>query len=316
VTGLTTKASAAAGRTGRVNLGAVTFSASIDFVSIEVSGRTSLPALTGKPNFSRREHYRVLTVQQATAEDVVKLDGLFGCARLLELEVAVDVSPRPRMQGKERLQLLEDTVIDLFASELDPSRARGMRNQFRAFYRRLENGYIIRPFNLKLPIPTDQQLHGGRDDDCQVKVYLKRTDQKKQLREADWVARVEVRLSGDGLESRNLSVIHDMFGFRFRKQLMPFFTHVRGSRRRKRVTKVQMPRNMRDGIDRWRNSQDREVFKRHGVGALQGHKVLAKDVRLLRDTPVNNRVGQALLRLERQFRGRNIRAFSDGADDG
>jgi hypothetical protein len=303
-----------AGRNGQIDLAKVMFSASIDYVKVETPGRVALPPLDGSAKFSRQEHYRVLTVHDASGADVATLAGALGDVRIIELEVAVDVVPRPWVRGSERLQLLENTMLDLFASGLDPSEAQGMVNQFRAFYRRLEEGYQIGPFNLRLPKPTDQQLHGGRQDDCQVKAYLKRTDQRKALHPDEWVSRVEVRLSGRGLTSRNVHVISDLLGFRFRKQLMPFFTHVKGTRRRKRVTKITG--KLQQVSDQWHDRQDQDVFRRHGVGAFKdGGKVPPDRVCLRRDVDVNNRIGQALTRLERQLRSEKIRAFPAPADD-
>lgn len=300
------------GRTGSVDLADITFSAKIDFVTIKTDGRVALPELQGKPKWSRQNHYKSLTVHDATPEDLGVLQASIGNARVLELEVAVDLQPRPAVCGTDRVRLLEAVMVDLFASELDPSDAKGMRNQFRAFYRRSGNFGKVHPFNLRLPRPTDQQLHGGRDDECQVKCYLKRTDQKSALAANDWRSRVEVRLSGQGLERRAVREIGDLFGFRFRKQLMPFFSHVKGSTRRRSLGKLA--KKWQEPINQLRDRLDRAVFERHGVGALKDYKVPAKAVRLRRDTAVNNRIGQALTRLERQFRRQNIRAFSRKPD--
>ena len=172
-----------------------------------------------------------------------------------------------------------------------------MSNQFRAFYRHIGPASFLRPFNRALPRATDQQLHGGRTDAAQVKAYFKTRDQGVLLAPHLQVARVEVRLGSEGLRGHKLVALTDMAGFGFRKRLMPYFRHVIGSIRPVRPASKSV--SMLTLLDGKNHEYDLEEFQRSGVGAfLAGGKRAGQKVRLLRDTSVNNRIGQALGRLE------------------
>lgn len=192
-------------------------------------------------------------------------------------------------------------MVDIFARGLDPSAGGGMVPGFRAFYRRLDKGYMVRPFNLGLPRATDQLLHGGRNDAAQVKGYLKRRDQGVTLAPHRQSARIEVRLGSEGLFGHDLVTLTDLNGFRFRKRLMPYFWHVRGTARLKPASPTART-TMMALLSAKSDEYDQVEFQRAGVGAFgRGGKRAQSSVRLLRNTQVNNRLGQALLRLERQF---------------
>ena len=214
----------------------------------------------------------VLTVHDATASDIDILISVFGPARLLELEIAVDVRPGYRATAEAAETFLQAVMVDMFARGLDPSAGDDMAKGFRAFYRRLGAGYILRPFNRRLPLPTDQQLHGGRGDAVQVKAYLKTRDQGVVLAPNKQVARVEVRLGSAGLYGHDLTTLTDMAGFKFRKSLMPYFRHIEGTR----------PAAPRSGVTRTplltlltnlKHQPDHENFARAGVGGnvLENH---------------------------------------------
>lgn len=283
-----------------IDLGMILFSAKIDYVTLQTRGKTKLPALTGKDCWSPKLHYKALGIHDPTPADLVALRSALGSVSVLELEVAVDIRARPGVGLDDRLALLRKIMIQMFAVGLDPSRAEGIRNDFRAFYRRLKDGYAVQPFNMRLPRPTDQLLYGGRGDDCQVKCYLKDIDQGKALKPKDQVARVEVRLSGAGLSLRGIETLDDLFGFKFRKTLMPFFSHIKDTERSKRKGKLSA--ELRKGVNAYQNKRDRELWRKSGVGAFKsgGHGDAAA-VRLVRNSMLNDRIGQALLRLEQQF---------------
>lgn len=285
-----------------IRLEAYRFAAKIDYITIHTPGKVKLPALDGKPIWPRKHHGRRLTVHDATAADIDALIATFGAARLIELEIAIDLRPAGWVPAPECEVRLKAVMVDLFARGLEPSAGEGMSNTFRVFYRRLEAGYMVRPFNLGLPRPTDQQLHGGRNDAAQVKGYLKRRDQGKVLPPEKQVARVEVRLGSEGLFGHDLVTLTDIKGFRFRKKLMPYFRHVGGTARPRRRRKANAPVTMLDVLYAKAHQYDQEQFDRTGVGAfLRGGKRAGQGARLLRDIPVNNRLGQALTRLEQRF---------------
>jgi hypothetical protein len=285
-----------------VDLDDLIFSAKIDYITLHTLGKVKLPKLTGKPKWPMKLNGLVLTVHDATASDIDILISVFGPARLIELEIAIDVRPTYCVTADESEPLLKAVMVDMFARGLDPSAGDDMAKGFRAFYRRLDGGYIVRPFNLGLPRATDQQLHGGRDDAAQVKGYWKRRDQGVALAPEKQVARVEVRLGSAALVGHSLYTLTDIRGFKFRKSLMPYFRHVRGTRRA--VLDKQSTAGTLTGLVAERQDQyDHARFQQAGVGAfLPGGKLASADVRLLRDIPVNHRLGQALARLEDRFR--------------
>lgn len=301
-------------QSSEIDLSMLLFSAKIDYVTLQTSGKSKLPALSGKACWSPRLHYKALSIHDPTPADLIALKSALGPAIVLELEVAVDIRARPRVGLDDRLPLLRKIMTQVFAMRLDPSRAKGIRNEFRAFYRRLNSGYIVRPFNMRPPKPSDQLLYGGRSDDCQVKCYLKVIDQGKALKSKDHAARVEVRLSGQGLSLRGIQVLDDLGGFKFRKILMPFFSHIEGTERRKRLGKLST--EMRKGINAYRNKGDRELWSESGVGAFKnGGKGDASNVRLVRDAKINDRIGQALHRLEQQYAQMKFVCFEAKACD-
>jgi hypothetical protein len=285
-----------------VDLRQLRFSAKIDYITIHTWGRAKLPKLSGKPKWSRKFHGLRLTVHDATAADIDSLISVFGPAFIHELEIAVDARPKRQVPAAQCETLLTCVMVDMFARGLDPRAGPDMATGFRAFYRRLEAGYMVRPFNLGLPRATDQQLHGGRDDAAQVKGYWKRRDQGVALAPGKQVARVEVRLGSAALVSHHLHTLADIRGFKFRKILMPYFRHVRGTRRA--VLDKQSTAGTLFGLVAERQDQsDHARFQQAGVGAfLPGGKLASADVRLLRDIAVNHRIGQALTRLEDRFR--------------
>lgn len=285
-----------------VDLEMLTFSAKIDYITIYTPGKVKLPALNGKATWPQKFHGNRLTVHDASPEDINTLIKTFGSARLIELEVAIDVKPRKNVPDAAGDSLLRSVIVDLFARGLEPSAGICMRTEFRAFYRRLESGYIVRPFNKGLPRATDQQLHGGRDDAVQVKVYWKRRDQGVILAPEKQVARVEVRLGALGLDAHDLATLVSLKQFRFRKCLMPYFSHIRGTSRPAR-SKCEASKPLLTVLRNKQHEIDREHWPQVGVGAfLPGGKRHGEGIRLLRNTKVNNRIGQALTRLQKQLR--------------
>lgn len=283
------------------SLNSCRLSAKIDYITIHTPGRTKLPPLNGKPIWPRRHYGERLTVHDATAADVDALVATFGPARIFELEIAIDHRPARGTPPEHCEAILKTVMVDIFARGLDPRAGGSMVAGFRAFYRRLDKGYLVRPFNLGLPRATDQLLHGGRNDAAQVKGYWKRRDQGATLAPKKQSARIEVRLGSEGLFGHDLLTLTDLNGFQFRKKPMPYFWHVRGTARLKPASlKARTP--LMAVLSAKSAEYDQAAFNQSGVGAFgRGGKRSQSAVRLLRNTPVNNRLGQALLRLERQF---------------
>ncbi|MCB2029189.1 MAG: hypothetical protein KDH18_11205, partial [Rhodoferax sp.] len=141
-----------------LDLGSVRFTGKIDYVTVQTAGRTALPSLKGRAVWPKSHGGRRLTIHDAVRGDVDAIVATLGNLRLVEFEIAIDVRPAPHVPESCRRQLLEQVMVDIFARGLDPSAGQGMSSAFRAFYRRLDKGYVVQPFNIALPRPTDQQL--------------------------------------------------------------------------------------------------------------------------------------------------------------
>ena len=112
--------------------------------------------------------------------------------------------------------------------------------------------------------------------------------------------RVEARLGQLELESLGLLHTPDLLEFKFRTQLMRYFTHVNGSRRGKPRKNSRRP--LLKVIYDWKDEIDSQHWDLVGVGAFErGGKREQPNLIFKRDTALNNRIGQALGRLERSI---------------
>ena len=285
---------------GAVNLSSLIFSAKIDYLTVHTGGKVALPNVPGTVRWARSKGCTQFSLHDPVADSVMGLTKALGSVPLMELEVSIDIGLKAAAAEEDRLELLSDVMVNLFARGLYPGKGPLMDAAARTFYRRLPHGYVIRPFNLKVPRPTDQQLHGFRSDSAQVKAYLKRTDAGRNLEPIDHVARVEVRLKRRALLEHGVDSLHDLIGFKFRKCLSAYFCFVRSARLRKLD---RAPASPLDRLLAEREQMATETeWGRSGVGAVvKGGKVAHREHRLIRDIAVNDRVGQALHRLEQSF---------------
>lgn len=277
------------------------YAAKIDYVTFVTPSRFDLPELQGTAKWPPNHFGQRLTIHDPTAADLRRLLLQIGPLKLYELEVAVDMRLPKRVDESVRQEVLARVMVDQIGKRLVPDRGLGMTQKARVLYRRHDDGYSLAGFNRRKANPTDQQLHGWRHDGVQVKAYWKRADQRRRLQPHRAVARMEVRLGAWGLREHGLLTIADLEGFRFRKMLMPYFTHVRAVDRR---YKDKLSPNPLTVLMRAKLAQiDAELFGELGVGPfIQGGLSWYKKPGFQRDTEVNGRIGQALLRLEAAFR--------------
>lgn len=289
-----------AGDAGTIDLSQLIFTAKIDFLTVHTTCKEELPSLDGRPCWSRKENYRKLSVHDPSPADVACITLHFANPRLAELEVAVDIEPRS-VNPTARSAVIEALMVDQVAKGLAPAVVhKDLAFHFRGAFEGTRAQFRLRPFNRRLPSAQAQQLHGRRHDALQVKSYPKKVDQGRELPLSSHVARVEVRLSGDGLHQHGLVKVADLIGFPYRKALMPYFRHVRTARRPR--TQGRDP-SMLAILREKKHELLLQEWERVGVGTvLAGGRHAGADVRLLRDSPVNNRIGQALLRLERRMK--------------
>lgn len=273
------------------------FAAKIDFATFRTPHRIDLPTFDGSLIWSRKAHYKQFSLHDPSPRDIASISRSAGPLPLVELEVAIDIRPDGAVAAEDRLTILQDVMIEMFARRLDPLQGRLMLPTFRAFYRPAWGA--IGPFNMRLPLATDQQLRGHRTDAVQVKSYLKQRDQGKLLPASAWVARVEVRMVGEALTVHALNVVSDLNGFSYRKKLMPYFRHQAGVR--PTVNKLGTP--MGAVLCMANDKLNQEYWDTVGAGGFfKGGRREHAGVRFHRDTPTNNRLGQALHRLETRSR--------------
>lgn len=278
------------------------FSAKIDYLSLAGLKRKPLPTTVGRVYWPSTHHGARLTIHDPTADDIRRIAAVYPSGQLAELEVAVDVRPRARLSEAEHLSMLARFKAEYVAKGLKPRFTEELNSGFRGTYRRHPTGYSLRPFNLRVPEAGEQMLHGHRNDGVQVKVYLKGIDNRHQLPFQQHRTRMEVRLGTLGLEAHQLMHISNLADFPFRKELMPYFQHVHGSRRRATSKRKQHNSPMLDLLLRCGDDIDARYWDKVGVGAfLHGGRRASNDLLFYRHTAINDRIGQALHRLQAMF---------------
>lgn len=283
--------------TPRLNLSAFKFSANIDFVSLKGFNKAALPRLEGKPKWPKTAPGK-LTVQDPTAADIRALAETAPAGLVDELEICVDIRTAQPLPANLLDEALQAFKAELVAKRLMPNFMAGTNSGFRGAYDHILKKTV--PYNFRVPTANQQLLNGHRNDGVQVKCYYKRTDHGKALPLEQHSIRVEARLGTVGLKHHGLLTLEDVIGFKFRKELMRYFTHVYGSRRRRSRKTRQAP--LLALLHNKKDEFDCPHWERIGVGAfLLGGKRQQSNLVFKRDSALNNRIGQALGRLERAF---------------
>lgn len=288
-------------------LAAVRLSAKIDYITLTTEHRLTkcqLRAFAGKAIHPKSLLGAALTVHDPVREDIERATQLFPNSALTEVEIAIDFRFPAAACSAEHLANLAVLKTELLAKCLKPSLPSPSQGGFRGTYTKLEVGYSLTPFNARVPGPSEQLLYGRRKHPAQTKVYLKRRDQGQELAPKDQCVRMEVRLSGTKLVDHNLFKPADLLGFRYRRELMQYLRHFQGTamrRKRKGALSPVIEQGHRS-IER----HHRDFWDRYGVGAfVEGGIASTTKARLVRFKAMNDRIGQALTRLERQFAIKN-----------
>lgn len=273
------------------------FTAGIDYLTLTGLEKRELPPLSGKAKWPPSAPGR-LTVQEPSAADVWILADLFASAALYEVEICIDVRTAKRLTAEQQDELLQRFKADYVAKRLKPTFVDGTNSGFRGAY----DSYVKKPlpYNHRVPAAHQQLLNGHRNDGAQVKCYYKTTDNRQALPLNKQCVRIEIRLGMGGLDHHGLVTLSDLLSFKLRAALMPYFTHVCGSRRPKVRKSSRAP--LLGILNARQDATDRPHWERVGVGAfLPGGKREKPRLIFKRDTALNNRIGQALGRLERSF---------------
>lgn len=273
------------------------FTAKIDFVTVLTPHKLLLPELTGMAKWPKTGNGRRLTIHDPSPSDIQAILRECGPLRLAELEVCIDVRCAHRFTDNERTNRLNGVMVDLFARQLDPVGGDGI-GILRGGYRVGHRGVL--PYNKKLPESSDQLLYGHRNDTAQVKAYFKRTDNRRALPTTQWSARVEVALRGMGLaHDHDLCDLSRLPGFPFRSELSKYFRHIGSVRRKELFSPAAIAKASTAVIKSNQALQD--TFRNIGIGCvLRGGRFEGIPIKKLPDAAINNRLGQALMRLERE----------------
>jgi len=284
-----------------INLSDLVFSAKIDFVSVDGLHGPTPAGLKGTCKRPCSHKGRRLTIHDPAPGDLVILQAACPNACLSEIEVSVDVAPRAKMSEEDRARYLATVKTELFAKRLTPQISAELSSGFRGSYIPRAHGFNLHPFNHRIPGPGEQHLHGTKYDGVQVKVYLKVRDNKKSLHWGKHVVRVEVRLNLPGLVHHRLERVGQLLGFQYRKELTPYFRHVRGTARTS-ARKRNPGSPLLQLIQKRLQQTDDAHWRDYGVGPfLRGGKRNLSPPRLLRHQELNDRIGQALHRLQQHF---------------
>lgn len=273
------------------------FTASIDYLTLTGLEKRKLPPLAGKAKWPSSAPDR-LTVQEPSAADVRTLADLFPSGTLFEVEICVDVCTAKRLTAEQQGELLKRFKAEFVAKRLKPTFIEGTNSGFRGAY----DSYVKKPlpYNHRVPTAHQQLLNGHRNDGAQVKCYYKTTDNRQALPLNKHCVRIEIRLGMVGLDRHGLVTVADLLSFKLRAALMPYFTHVCGSRRPKVRKSSRAP--LLGILNARQDATDRPHWERVGVGAfLPRGKREKPHLILKRDTALNTRIGQALGRLERSL---------------
>jgi len=279
------------------------FSAKIDYLSLACVRPQEKLRTSGRIVWPPSHQGRQLTIHDPTTADLAQLACLHPEGKIAELEVSVDISPKNSPNEQEHLDALQRIKSEYVAKGLLPKFVRGTNSGFRGAYQPCEDGgYKLLPFNLRVPGAKEQLLYGHRNDGVQVKVYIKGSDNRRALPAMEHRVRLEVRLGQEGLLHHGLEHAIDLQNFKFRSKLMPYFQHVHDTRPRKWAWTRGEVKSLITHMDEWVARRDQPHWESIGVGAfLRGGKRERAGIQFFRHLAVNDRIGQALHRLQANF---------------
>lgn len=290
-----------------LSLSNVRFSPKIDYFTLSTTHRVSreqLGEFEGKAIYPRSMVNTALTIHDPTKSDIELAASYYPESSLTEVEIAIDLRPSSARTPEEHLCGLKEIKSEWIAKCLTPALPAPSQGGFRGAYLPLGSQGYTQRFNSRVPGLSEQLLYGHRTHPIQVKVYYKQLDQGKVLSWDERSIRLEVRLSGEGLRQHGLDQPLDLLGFAYRKALMPYLRHAKGVELRERRARpptevIALARKTveRHHADRW---------ERYGVGAFEeGGCSDHSDVKRRRFTEMNDRLGQALTRLEQTLGNEN-----------
>lgn len=301
--------------------GRLKFAAKIDYVTVPIGRKPEpLPTFDGvakllKPR--RRDEQWMVTLHDPTRDDIVRMVETFGDPLVMDVEIAVDLSPRDALPSEERAALIHETfkaVAGRFRPEDAALWGYGTRGAVN------KAGGEVMSLERRQAEVGEQVIYGGRGEFMQAKLYLKTRDQNTDLPPEAHVVRMEVRLRrGACIDERiGLNKLSDLIGYSYRATFTKHFRIILEPALRdpsslspeeaKKRTEKMARAWATAGIAKFPDGKHPEDFpketfapaqskikKRRRTQASQGH------YKLLRDQAANAKIGSALMNLQRRM---------------
>ena len=280
------------------NLHNLEFSAKVDYVTIETAGKRALPKLIGRPHWVASEHYKKLSVHDLAPEDLQSLSLIFPDGRISEIEVAIDARVSSKVDDRAVRAKCLESYYAWVATHLYPYHAPHMSSRTSAYD---PADGKLKPFNFRVPSPSEQLLYGFRNDAAQVKVYRKTVDNHIALTAMQESVRIEVRAGQQVCQELGLHNLRNLHGFAFRSLLSAYFWMAASAApRHRRLSKVPIQNVVRDYRRKAIQREASAAWERSGV---QG-AIVVPGMHIMRIKPhrlANQRFGKALQRLQERF---------------
>ena len=221
----TTKCEPAVARPGPPSLdwAQLTCHAKFDYIKVWHPKKALLPALSGTKRWTKVRYGRMgyaLTVQDPQRADIDKVIDALGNPVLMALQLTVDILPKPGVAAFARERLLLNTFMGVagrFRPEDEARWGYGTRGATNAV------GKAPRPFHRRFPDPDEELVYGQRGGWMQATAYLKRTNERSVLDQAEHRMRMEVTLERGGLMDFGINQLADLRGFAYRSTFTKHF---------------------------------------------------------------------------------------------
>lgn len=293
------------------------FSAKIDYVTLgPYPSKTRLPALVGSvevvPPSVNTGRRRWLTVHDPVRDDIIALDNVLGLSLVMALEIAVDLRPKSVAEPERAQRLLEQTFLSIAARFRPEDQALWDHSTRGAVKKR---GGNVEPLERRQARLGDEVIYGGRHEDMQAKLYLKKLDQGAELPLAEQSVRMEITLRRWACKVSGIDHVADLLSYPYRKKFTTHFRvidrpELRAASRldpaeRERRTKRMMGAWSTAGVSKFavgdRPREDDLIAAGKRVKARARAQLPHDQYKLIRDQQANAKIGVALMNLQRRM---------------
>lgn len=296
------------------------FAAKIDYVTVPVGRKPGVPPLFDgtakliKPKF--RDGMWMLTLHDPTRMDIVRMVETYDNPMVMELEVAVDLSPKDSLTTEDRSALLEETfkaVVGRLRPEDATLWSYGSRGGVNAV------GSPVMPLERRQAHPGEQVIYGNRGSFMQAKLYLKTTDQGADLPPSEHVVRMEVRLRRGACMDERLALdrLQDLLGYEYRATFTKHFRIILEPALRNpgRLSAEESRKREKKMLTAWATAgvakfpadddqrEDTTILDLNMIQRRRRTQLPLGHYKLMRDQVANAKIGSALMNLQRRMRG-------------